>query len=735
MTQTKSCSNQKIFLSLYKNALKRIGATSALYLLICFISFPVSYISEVSQRQKKGVGYYPFIGDPSIYTTSSIIFYFIIVIGGAIILSVLANNFMHNKRAVDVFHALPVKRHQQLMANFFAVITTLLTSQAICYGVVAVTAKINFDISLGAIFIEFIRVAIITVLIAAISFFSCVCCATSLDSTIFSTAFLAIVPAYTALITILSMSYADGYKPDSQILYTALKFSPAVMIYQIFFNDSRIEYSFSLSLIYIIAAIAIMALSCFIYKIRKSESAQSATSKNIVYKFIIIAASVGTGMVFGLSYSAFNVYEAYPPTIKSILIPSLLFTIVVFLVFNAIISRNAKPNKNAIINLGISLIIVIAFIFIGDNRFNAIKMYVPDVEEVKTVRVELDSQYSNISKSVLDENGSIQVKDNRFDNAVFEDEKTINRVLDIHQIIVEEKNNNSDDYIYETFRIEYTLKNGKTVKRDYYNIPKNVINKWLELTYSEEFKTKLYPVISEPADKVLNFEIKDGFGRNYQTLNLNDEQRNILYNAIAQDTLNMTSQMRIQEKGVIYAKIAVNYKILSSKKINKEYKNLAYTIDERPEYTGVVFNVTQSSINTINALKQIGLEQYAQLNIPEDVNVIVKPSFEFFNSILAEENASSFENYNSSIYDVADIYHIAEGEFKRYEDIDKIKQVVDKSSTAMYLPSSENRYFDVFFVPKDFNPKDVIIENTMSYYLSYKDAPDFIKQDFKELEP
>lgn len=728
MTQTKSCSNKKIFLSLYKNALKRISATSVLYLIICFAIFPVSYITEASNIKKTYANYETFPGLHDIYPVVSILFYFVVIIGGAIILSVLANNFMHNKKAVDVFHALPVKRHQQLLANFFAVITTLLISQAICYGVVAIAAKLYFEMSFAPIFAEFIRIAVITVIIVAISFLSCVCCATSLDSTIFSAAFLAIVPAYTGLITILYMFYTDGYIPDMQILYTAFKFSPAVMMYQVFLNDSGFEYSVSLSIIYVIAAIAIMALSCFIYKMRKSEMAQSTTSKNILYKFMTIAASVGTGIMLGLSYQSFTVFDVN--TVKDIIIPSLLFTIVVYLVFNAIISRNAKPNKTALINLGVSIVLVVAGIFVADNRFNAINMYVPKAENIKTVKLELDSQYSNILKAMLDKNGNIIMKGNRSDNTVFEDEKTINLIVDIHQLIVNEKNSIENDYFNESFGIEYILENGKTVKRGYNKIPKSAINTWLELVYSEEFKTKLYPVISEPTDKVLNFEIKDGFAKNYQTLNLNDEQRNMLYNAIAQDTLNMTSQMKTQQKGIIYARISINYKNIEEKpklENNKPQNQLV----EMPEYTDVVFNVTDASINTINALKQIGLEQYTQINIPEDVSVIVAPNCEYYNSVIVEEDySSSFDTY-------PDMYDLDPVNSKRYEDVDKLKQLAETSSTIMYMPSEENRYFSVYFVPKDFvfNGEEYNPKNIMAYYLSYKDVPDFIKQDFTEMMP
>ncbi len=57
---------------------------------LCFISFPVPYISEISNKIK--YGYYSFIsGEAGIYTVMSVFLYFVFVIGGAIIISVVSN--------------------------------------------------------------------------------------------------------------------------------------------------------------------------------------------------------------------------------------------------------------------------------------------------------------------------------------------------------------------------------------------------------------------------------------------------------------------------------------------------------------------------------------------------------------------------------------------------------------------------------------------------------------------
>ena len=74
----------------------------------------------------------------------------------------------------------------------------------------------------------------------------------------------------------------------------------------------------------------------------------------------------------------------------------------------------------------------------------------------------------------------------------------------------------------------------------------------------------VYPVLYADAELVKNFEIKDGLGQNLQILrNLTAQQKLKLYNAIAQDTLNITRQMKDQRSGTILARISVNYKEMS----------------------------------------------------------------------------------------------------------------------------------------------------------------------------
>lgn len=143
MTQTAYYSDIKLFVSMYKNALKRIKGISLIFAFISVLIFPLTYLMEINDMQKYSYSMPQFTGDPQIYTTVSIVFFFAFMVLGAVLLTIQVNSFMHNKKAVDVFHALPVKRYVMLLSNYCAVLTVLFLSNALCYGLVSMLSLIH----------------------------------------------------------------------------------------------------------------------------------------------------------------------------------------------------------------------------------------------------------------------------------------------------------------------------------------------------------------------------------------------------------------------------------------------------------------------------------------------------------------------------------------------------------------------------------------------------------------
>ncbi|MBR5306041.1 MAG: hypothetical protein IKU47_03875 [Oscillospiraceae bacterium] len=759
MTQTALYSDKKLFLSLYKSALRRIRGMGIIYGLLSFIAFPMFFVMEAVEEMHRmqiidgyGNSMRYFNGMPAIYTNASMILYFALIIAGAVIMSVYVNNYMHSKKAVDVFHALPVKRPQMLMANFAAVLTVLLGVQFVCYGVVAAVNEVTIDQITLLILFEMLRVALLTTLVAAITFFCCVCCNTSLDSAIFSGAFLAIVPSYAMLLILLMGEYVVGYDGADHVLYPSLKFSPAVMFYQVF-SDGDITQGPLLNAIYAVAVVAIMVVSCILYTNRKSEMAQSASTKNLLYQFILLAASVGGGALFGFGYQ--GIFGWGIESIVVVIFTSCIFTVAIYLVFNAIVSRNPKPTKRGLAGLGVSLAVTVAFLLCVDNGFFGYEKRIPAMEDIESVSINYAGDYSEISNvEVRNRNNGTDVYYyyNGNGNVTFTKTEEVEMVRDIHSTIVDSIDQSGIECYYGNTYITYNLKNGKQLIRRYRDdVPMAIRRKLAQLEDLESFKKQLYPVFKAGADTVKAFDIKDGYGRNEQRIRLDAQDTEKLYSAIAQDTLNTTRQMKDQHSGPVLARIEIIYK--DDAEVIERYLNSRagaepkdgevlipqvetatapyYNIEKEdvyPLFHNVIFDVTEDCINTIAALKELGYEEYTTLTVPEDMVAYVQylyyPMDGSHNDIYWQTNRY-FDQY--VFYD-----NMRWNENERTEEFSDPQQLRELSAagrTTLYGAGQDKVFYMVLFCEKgtDFKYTESDDAQYMAYYITGEDVPDFVQ--------
>lgn len=751
MTQTTLYSDKQLFGSLYKSALRRMKGMSLIYTLLCFITFPMPYIMEAveaAERAANGYSYYGFNGNPEIYTTISALLYFAVIIAGSVLISIYCNSFMHNRRAVDVFHALPVKRNVLLVANFAAVATILISTQLVCYGIVAAAEMTMLDNAAFAdIAAEFFRVMLLTLLIAVISFFCSVCCNASLDSVVFSGAFMAIIPAYAFLFYLIMEMFVTGFNASEDIILQTVKFSPAVMMYQTFMYEDVTQGAL-LNICYAAFAVVLMALSCRVYIRRKSEVAQSASTKNFLYQFIIIATSTGGGVMFGICYC--ELFGYYTSGIVSLILISCVFSAAIYLVFNGIMSRNARPSKRGIAGLAASVAIVVAFLICADNGFFGYESYVPATEDIKSVSINYAGDYSEVQQIYENKNGSTYWTG--ASDVTFTDEEEIDMVRDIHSTIVKYIGKETDLF-YRSVKITYELKNGRTVSRSYWgSIPVEIMSKLAALEDSESFKTQLYPVLYADVSLVKNFAIKDGFGQNYQTLrSLTEEQKAKLYNAIAQDTLNITRQMKDQRTGPVFARISVNYKESSeaaqkalaqkakaageAAEITVAREGVEPVTDGYPVYENVVFDVTQDCINTIRVLEELGLSQYTALTVPENMKAVVLAAttpLDYNTQRPYWLTNTDIDQYNLiDAFRWEDVTRVAE-----YTDSAQVAQLVQNSQVSLYAPRQNRTFYAVMFVENDVDWRGLEVGeyDCMVYYISSNKAPDFVKEDLQEFD-
>ena len=744
MTQTTLYSDKKLFVSFYKNTLSRLKGVALLYGILMFITYPMFYIIAVGdamERMAMGRNYYGFEGYGDMYTTAAI-FFFAVIVAAVVTLGATANNFMHGKRSVDVFHALPVRRPVMLLANFAAVMTLMFVTEAVCYLTVAVVSSFTIPIPFAVIAGEFVRVFVLTGAIAAIYTFCAVCCNTVLDSAIFTFAFNFIVPGYTVLFISLMHEYVEGFASGSEITLACIKLSPVCMLYQCFVWE-ELPYTLMTNLIYIAFTALVLFVSSVLYVKRKSEKAQSNNINGFAYRFIFLAASVGGGAFFG--YAIGEGFGWVTDGIAIILL-SCVFSAVIYLIFSTVTSRRVNPGKKGLLWLLVGAVLTAGIFGSMMTGFFGFETYLPHPDDIERVQIFYGGEYENITRYEKQSDGKYKYVYGANGGVVFEDPQEIDIIRNMHRIIVEnlgDKDSNSSN-TYHGFEVTYTLKNGRTVMRNYYRVPTEVIRDYMIVEDMDTFKRQMAPVLISPASDLSHFVIKDGFGQNQQRLDLTESEKELLYNAIAQDTLNRTSQMKKQHNEMSLARIALRYKSVktdnhgvviaenSAPSVMVAGKHYYDSGDywEYEMYSEVCFEVCESSINTIKALKQLGLEQYTTLTQPENMKAVVAlDAAPYYSNVSANfwMTSNHFEEYG-----FADQINW-NGRSKAYYDAEQIAQIAQACTSIVYSPAvGDEAVFAVVFAQEDADLRNLYESQVecICYYMPYDQAPQFLKDDF-----
>lgn len=757
MTPTTLYSDRQLFVSFYKNTLSRLKGIALLYGIMMFITFPMFYcinIAEAMERVALGKRYYGFEGHLEMYPAAAL-FFFAVIVGAVITLSAVAYGFMHGKKSVDVFHALPIRRPVMLLGGFAAVATWMLILEVICYAVVGVVSIFTIPIPTLPLVAEILKVFVLTAAIAAMAAFCAVCCNTVLDSAIFTLAFNAVVPCYVMLTLALLGEFVAGFsgRMATSVMTGSVRFSPVCMLYQSFFYD-EISYTVLTNLIYIAFTAVLMAVACTVYVKRKSERAQSNNVSGVVYRFIILAASVGGGAFFGYAFGELFGWGSSNRKTLTIILMSCLFTAVIYLIFNAITSRRVNPGKKGFVWMVASLVLTCGLFASVSTGFFGMESYVPNLEEITNVKIYYGGDYENVIRYIPQEDGTYKYRYGADDGVDFTNPDDVAVIRSMHSKIVDslkpvDNDTPGDYYSYHRFEVEYTLENGRTVRRDYYReVPESVIRDFMLIDDMESFKRQLAPVLISPASDLQHFEIKDGFGQNTQILQLTESEKELLYNAIAQDTLNLTSQMKKQHDEMSLAKINLVYKAIrtdengivlsadSSPLVLVETAAAAPYYEEKETYqydlySNVFFEVTSASINTIKALNQLGLTQYTALAQPENLKAVVSLG----SAPYYDTRSANFWTTGSRFGDIPFAENIDWSEHKNsYYDAQQVAQIADGCTSIVYTPSIEENepVFAVVFTDADTDLRHIYETQAecICYYMTYNNAPQFIKDEF-----
>lgn len=466
------------FTSLFKNIFKRSYGITLLYTALCFVGCPLILMLVKASRIMADV-------DDSFKT--AFIIGTALLSGLAILFSLVLSSklfgYMHNKSAVDVYHALPVKRSRLFLVNYLVGILLLLLPLLLNFLIALIFYSGPFDASfwssyftmLGQFFLSAVEIFTFCV-------FFHVTCGTGFGACLYN---ILLNIGYLGSVVIISISvssFLPGYSGDLPA-FTLFLLSPMGRIFlgAIFpLLESSSLFPFYEWLIHLGLTLAIFLLSFFLYKKRKSESAGDSFAFSIP-KFIV-RLIVTTGVALFFAFIFFQINPTAFQIFFGVLIGGALAHVILELIFSKGLGSLVKSIPAFLVFIAL---FTMGYIFIATGWFG-FDTRIPKPEEVASVTLfAYGGDYYDNGNYLYDEidyenyiwGESDEIKQSNF---VFAEQENIQNGIALHQMAVDAlagkkpyvPTSSFDVYNDEmenmvSIALNYTLKNGKTMVRRY----------------------------------------------------------------------------------------------------------------------------------------------------------------------------------------------------------------------------------------------------------------------------
>jgi len=294
---------------------------------------------------------------------------------------------------------------------------------------------------------------------------------------------------------------------------------------------------------YIMLAFVVFVIGYFVFKNRKAEVAEQSLSAKIVPA--VILALVCAAAYIALSDFGDNLY-------LRILI-GIIACFVAAAVFCAVFYKKLLTKASAIAAAAVCVVMSAFIIGVDKLPQHSYVGYVPQAEEVQSVKFidkgeGSDYLYSNITMNFID---SLFYEDYSGEEEVItaESEESIESIINLHKKAVsseeiEKYNANAsqqykgNDYIvyWYSFKIEYKLKNGKTVTRRYSVDARDFVEEYAALIKTDDVIEQRFP-FTVNKDAILFGRVEDNDTETYDAYSDYSDDYGIYYSEDSYFTL------------------------------------------------------------------------------------------------------------------------------------------------------------------------------------------------------
>ena len=756
MTTATSYSSPKRCLNLYGGLLRRGRGLLFLVFVLEFIFSTVQYwiyLSNTVMKEGAGQGIYFFAGQSQLHTGVMAVCFTGILLVAPLVVGLIQMSYMHSRKAVDVYHSLPVTRPQLLLTNLAAAFTIVMAPTAVNYLLMGVTAAITSG--RGAVFdplgilAEFAGWAVYVLAVLAVVAFVAVLVGTIFDNLIFSMELLA-APAFTVftVLCVFSLMLA-GFTMNNVNYYVVASISPIslwvvrmAMPWSLAAAGERVSDDFAQAVsitnlgvvIWLVLAAVLIAAACLLYRRRPTETAEQSTSRGplaLVGKalFMLLCGPIGSTLLCTiLNLTSPLAYLTW----------TVVLAAVAYVVAEAVLLRGFRGFQRGLVSGGVLLVIAVAFGAVILTGGFGYQDRVPALEEVESVSIDYRGRYhlpmadasTKTPNQMSEEERQAAIADGTYypyyydlvNTVTLIQPESIQAVEEIHQMILRQQgggrdtwdvnsSTGSERYGYVGLQITYHLQGGGVLRRQYSGIPGDAIEALARLENLEEFKTETHPIFTAQAADFSSVTIQGITGEAAIT---DSTQIARLIDALAADYREETVDSLMDGSQEDLALVAFQYA--------KEPDQGDLTQDT---YLACRLIVTREWTRTTKLLQELGLESLLAGDTGNVARaVVVSDGRYYYNGPvqIPDQGAATGELLDEWLYNHYG-YSTGNGDYYDTEDPQMIARLA-REGTIQYmghrfmaqlvLADEDNQILSVWSVPYDQLPREVY--NTLPPY-------------------
>ena len=503
MTLQKSWNKSNFrFFELFSFTFKKNLPIIIIGMVLSTLIYPVYDFTRIGEK-----GFSEILGRDAYNVPEFLIIVWLISLIVAAVLAVINLNFLHSKKASDMFLALPITRGGVVLARISAAcvgsILPILSSTLIT-SFLALINKIEAEYIIYLLTCTLYMAVINICLIFVGSLFM------TLTGHTFDTitSFLAITAGIPVLVTIV-LYYASnmlyGYSDDlintkliygtSPVLSFAIYGVNAIDNYPRLGRTFNSEYTSSyyvdyeqynaytvIFVVWLVLSVLALVATLILIKRRKSETAGEAYSFKFMPYVIQGLGGIIAAVFLGEMFTGFEGGNISATYVLFAIVGSCIASIII----GAIVNRGFKNTlKHLIIGVVCAVLTIGYSVALKYDAFGFVS-YIPKAEDISSVQFGYYKGFSGYDLATT----------------VYNEPEDIEMFVGVHNSIIETRNDNNQ-YTNGRISLEYTLKNGKTIVRDY-RIYENDSNKEiLKLVKNDKFLNN-YTVMCDEIVTVYN---------------------------------------------------------------------------------------------------------------------------------------------------------------------------------------------------------------------------------------